>query len=91
MKIIIFRNYTDGVTHTPNAINAAAPDGAPPRRINDGNVLKRSCPAVPQRGPEAGDHRNSMDFHALGVNSRSCAFLQNRFFNSLIRNGCVKF
>jgi len=36
-------------------MNAAAPDGAPPRRINDGNLQKPHCPAVPRRGPEAGD------------------------------------
>ena len=27
-------------------INPAAPDGAPPRRINDGNLLKLPCPAI---------------------------------------------
>jgi hypothetical protein len=40
--------------HTPKMINAAAPDGAPPRRIN---LLKKQtviCPAVPKRGPDAG-------------------------------------
>jgi hypothetical protein len=35
-------------------------------------------PAVPRRGPEAGEHRKNYDFHALGANSRSCAFLQSR-------------
>jgi len=32
-------------------MNAAAPYGAPPRRINDGNVLKSPCPAVPKERP----------------------------------------
>jgi hypothetical protein len=61
-----------------SAINPAAPDGAPPRRINDGNLQNPPCPAVPRRGPEAGDPRNIMDFHASGANSRSCAFQQSR-------------
>jgi len=43
-------------------INPAALDGAPPWRINGENVLKPSCPAVPRRGPEAGNHRNIRDF-----------------------------
>jgi hypothetical protein len=36
-------------------MDAAAPDGAPPRRIN--LLIKKTaiCPAVPRRGPEAGD------------------------------------
>jgi len=60
-------------------INPAAPEGTPPRRINDGNVLKSPCPAVPRRGPEAGNHRIIMDFHVSGVNARSCAFQQSPF------------
>jgi hypothetical protein len=36
-------------------MNAAAPDGAPPRRIN--NYSKNLLPAVPRRSPEAGVHR----------------------------------
>jgi len=63
-------------------INPAAPEGAPPRRINDGNLLKSPCPAVPRRGPEAGNHRTIMDFHASGVNSRSYAFQQNQTVNN---------
>jgi len=69
-------------------INPAAPDGAPPRRINDENLLKPPCPAVPRRGPEAGDHRNIMDFHCSGVNSRSCLFQQCRFFKTAIAIMC---
>ena len=34
------------------AMNAAAPDGAPPRWIN--NYSKTPMPAVPRRGHEAG-------------------------------------
>ena len=39
----------------PIAMDAAAPDGTPPRRIN--LLIKKTviCPAVPRRGPEAGD------------------------------------
>jgi hypothetical protein len=80
-------------------INAAAPEGTPPRRINDGNLLKLPCPAVPRRGPEAGDPRNIIDFHCSGVNSRSCLFLQSQkmvnyqknpeFFNSYLGNFLV--
>jgi len=33
-------------------VNAAAPDGAPPQRIDD--YKKNSLPAVPWRGPEVG-------------------------------------
>ncbi len=37
-------------------MNAAAPEGTPPRRISD--IFKKTpYPAVPQRGPEAGVHR----------------------------------
>jgi hypothetical protein len=38
--------------YSSGAMNAAAPDGAPPRRIN--NYSKTPLPAVPRRGPEAG-------------------------------------
>ena len=68
----------------PKMINAAAPEGAPPRRIN---LLRKKtviCPAVPKRGPEAGSpHKITLlfnDFHGFGVNPRSCAFLQSTFF-----------
>jgi hypothetical protein len=54
MKIIIFRNYDEGALYTPNAINPAAPEGAPPRRINDGNMQKTSCGAVPEKRPCSG-------------------------------------
>ncbi len=39
----------------PFAMDAAAPDGAPPRRINYLGKKTAICPAVPYRGPEAGD------------------------------------
>ncbi len=32
-------------------MNAAAPDGTPPWRINEGNVLKLPSPAVPEERP----------------------------------------
>ena len=66
-------------------MNATAPEGTPPRRINDGNELKLPCPAVPRRGPEAGGPRKIMDFHCSGANSRSCLFLQSTFFLKAIR------
>ncbi len=65
-------------------INPAAPEGAPPRRINDGNLLKPPCPAVPRRGPEAGNHRTIMDFHCLGVNARSYTFQQSLLFKKIL-------
>jgi hypothetical protein len=63
-------------------MNAAAPDGTPPRRINFLRKKTVICPAVPRRGPEAGSPRkdDSDGFHDSGVNARSCAFLQSRFF-----------
>jgi hypothetical protein len=36
----------------PFTMNAAAPEGTPPRRISYVSK-KHSCPAVPRRGPEA--------------------------------------
>jgi len=60
----------------PFVMNAAAPDGAPLRRIeNIGEYffaieIKLPCPAVPYRGPDAGNHLKNMDlfayFHGLG-------------------------
>jgi hypothetical protein len=39
------------------AINAAAPEGTPPRRINDQKKYEKPpCPGVPRRCPEAGNH-----------------------------------
>ena len=46
---------------TPNMINSAVPDGAPPRRFKNVDVQihktpeKLSDPAVPREGLEAGD------------------------------------
>jgi hypothetical protein len=42
-----------------------------------GIFMPNPCPAVPRRGPEAGDSRKYFDFHGLGVNSRSCVFQQS--------------
>ncbi len=39
----------------PFAMDAAAPEGAPPRRTNYLKKKTAICPAVPYRGPEAGD------------------------------------
>jgi hypothetical protein len=49
--------------YSSGAMNAAAPDGAPPRRIN--NYSKTLLPAVPRRGPEAGVHRIETIFIVL--------------------------
>jgi hypothetical protein len=39
-------------------INAATPTGRPRGGFSEMTVLKRPCPAVPRRGPEAGNiHR----------------------------------
>ena len=38
-------------------MNAAAPEGTPPRRIGDERFKKNSLPAVPRRVPYAGVHR----------------------------------
>jgi hypothetical protein len=49
MKIIVFGNTTMGVETPipPIMMNAAAPEGTPPRRINDlkKNAKKPSCPS----------------------------------------------
>ncbi len=58
-------------------INPAAPDGVPPRRINDGNILLLALPCL-KRGPDAGNHHNIIDCHCQGVDYRSCAYQQNR-------------
>jgi hypothetical protein len=44
----------DWYIYTPIMMNAAAPEGTPQRRISDFKK-KSPCPAVPRRGPEAGD------------------------------------
>jgi hypothetical protein len=43
---------------------AAAPEGSHPRRISN-KQLKKTLPAVPQRGPEVGFHRIHYDFHGF--------------------------
>jgi small nuclear ribonucleoprotein (snRNP)-like protein len=64
-------------------MNAAAPEGTPPRRIKSKKFQTPSCPAVPRRGPEAGNHHKITglnDFFGLGetipVHSRSFPFQQ---------------
>ena len=60
-------------------MDAAAPEGSPPRRIGTNNS-KKTLPAVPLRGPEAGFHRIHYDFHGSGVNHLdSCLFFQSCF------------
>ena len=66
----------------PFTMIAAAPEGSPPRRISN-KQFKKTLPAVPRRGPEAGFHRIHYDFHGSGVNHiDSCLFLQSQFFNT---------
>ncbi len=50
-------DHEELVTSPSNTMNAAAPGGAPPRRINDSKeaILMNPCPAVPRRGPEANE------------------------------------
>jgi len=50
-------------------MNAAIPDGAPLWQIGDLKIQKKSLPAVPRRGPEAGDLRIYYDFQSSGVKS----------------------
>ena len=53
MKIVVFSYDAEIITHyLCGSMNAAAPDGAPPRRIN--NYSKNTLPSVPRRGPEEG-------------------------------------
>jgi hypothetical protein len=67
----------------PFAMPSAAPAGALPRRPSIiGFPTTCSGPAVPYRGLEMGSPPITTyisDFHASGVNSRLCAFLQNKF------------
>jgi len=50
-------------------MNAAAPEGAPPRRINNMKHFRKTpnFPTVPRRGPEAGSP-HICNFLGLGVN-----------------------
>ena len=41
--------------------NAAAPEGAPPRRVHESDKI--FLPAVPRRGPEAGNAHIYPNFH----------------------------
>jgi hypothetical protein len=50
MQIDLFQKFS----HFSITMNPAAPEGAPPRRINDEKCRKPPCPAVPMRGPEVG-------------------------------------
>ena len=66
-------------------IIAAAPDGAPPRRIDDQKIKKTPCPAVPRRGPEAGVLRIHYDFHGSCVNqSIHVCFYRARYRENLV-------
>jgi hypothetical protein len=66
---------------------AAAPEGSPPRRISN-KQFKKTLPAVPRRGPEAGFHPIHYDFHGSGVNPiGSCLFLQSPLFNNYNARG----
>ena len=70
----------------PKMITPAAPDGAPPRRLQFPIFLETGlAPPCPVRGPEAGsspiNSRYITDFHRMGVNRiGSCLFLQSSNF-----------
>jgi hypothetical protein len=55
---------------------AAAPEGSHPRRISN-KQLKKTLPAVPQRGPEAGSIVYITIFMVFGANTSSCPFLHS--------------
>jgi hypothetical protein len=50
-------------------MNAAAPEGTPPRRINDIKKFKRELrdPPCLERSPEAEDSRNDMNFISVSI------------------------
>jgi hypothetical protein len=58
----------DFFKHTPFTMIATAPEGSPQRWISTNNS-KKTLPAMPRRGPEAGFHRIHYDFHGLGANT----------------------
>ena len=69
MKIKLFSELYEIFLNTPPfTMIAAAPEGSPPRRIRN-KQFKKTLPAVPRRGPEAGFHRIHYDFHGLGANT----------------------
>jgi len=67
MKINYSVMIRDFFNTPPFTMIAAAPEGSPPRRISN-KQSKKTLPAVPLRGPEAGFHRIHYDFHGSGVN-----------------------
>jgi len=69
-------------------MNAAAPERAPPRRVNNRELFKKHGTAPPSavRCPEAGNPYIS-DFHGFGVNSRSSCLSGAIFFRR--RNGSI--
>ena len=54
-------------------MNAAAPEGTPPRRISY-KKPNTSCPGVPRRGPEAG---NSHKFLRFSVKFKTVSWYAN--------------
>jgi hypothetical protein len=72
----------EGLYFLSFAMNPVAPDGAPPLADQGLYVYLQTpiSPAVPRRGPEAGDPPEIAgfnDFHGSGANARSCSFLQS--------------
>ena len=53
-RIQVFENHMRVGQLGSIMMNAAAPEGTPPRRIGY-KISKPHCPAVPRRGSEAGD------------------------------------
>ena len=62
----------------PEAMDIAAPDGAPPRRFSDENIPAPPCLEEALRRGIIVTPDHVTDFHCSAVNSRSCAFQQSQ-------------
>ena len=73
------------------AMNAAAPDGAPPQRImNEKNLKKLPRPAVPRRGPDAGNPR-IFDHFTIRLKRSEDFQVSNTRYTSAIRHSPCDF
>jgi len=87
VKIVVF-SYDGGLLPFYPLVTMiiAAPDGVPPRRTGNKNS-KKTLPAVPLRGPEAGVLRIQEDVHGPGVNRiDSYLFPESRYTTTVIFN-----
>ncbi len=76
----------DFLSHSSMFDNRRRPANGRPR---GGSVTnnKKTLPAVPRRGPEAGFHRIHYDFHGSGVDHiDSCLYLQSRIIKKMTKN-----